>query len=174
MRVRAGVLLRDTKVSRRLAMSLIQGAALFSIRKAVAGDSDVLFEMWWQSVRGGGSLFNEADLLSLAPQIKGLSPVHRDTWVLEESSAGSVGFVILSGSKIESLCVAPAWIRLGGGDWLLHHAQSLHGDLSVDVNEQNFAMLEFYLEGGFAIVRRSHADAAGRPFPLLHLKKSAA
>lgn len=54
------------------------------------------------------------------------------------------------------------------------HAQSLaSGALSVDVNEQNEAALRFYEALGFAVVGRSPTDGAGRPFPLLHLKREA-
>jgi putative acetyltransferase len=61
-----------------------------------------------------------------------------------------------------------------GGKFLVAHAQSLaSGALSVDVNEQNEAALRFYEALGFAVVGRSPTDGAGRPFPLLHLKREA-
>ena len=54
----------------------------------------------------------------------------------------------------------------------MEHAQALRGgDLTVDVNEQNPAAVGFYEAVGFAVVGRSPLDDAGRPFPLLHMRR---
>jgi putative acetyltransferase len=54
------------------------------------------------------------------------------------------------------------------------HAQGLSaGALAVDVNEQNEAALGFYEALGFSVVGRSPTDEAGRPFPVLHMKRAA-
>jgi putative acetyltransferase len=45
------------------------------------------------------------------------------------------------------------------------------GDLTVDVNEQNPAAVGFYEAVGFVVVGRSPLDDAGRPFPLLHMRR---
>ena len=47
----------------------------------------------------------------------------------------------------------------------------LKGSLTVDVNEQNPAALQFYRANGFTVTGRSALDAGGRPFPLLHLRE---
>ena len=53
------------------------------------------------------------------------------------------------------------------------HAQDLGaGALAVDVNEQNEAALRFYEALGFSVAGRSPPDAAGRPFPILHMKRA--
>jgi putative acetyltransferase len=74
---------------------------------------------------------------------------------------------------LESLLLAPEFHRRGGGRRLLTHAQALHGELTVDVNEQNDAACRFYLACGFVVEGRSELDDDGRPFPLLHLRLAA-
>jgi putative acetyltransferase len=83
-----------------------------------------------------------------------------------------LGFLGLSGSKIDSLFLAPEFLRQGGGRRLVQFAQEFRGELSVDVNEQNLAACRFYAACGFVVEGRSEFDDAGRPFPLLHMRLS--
>ncbi|HEY2783231.1 MAG TPA: GNAT family N-acetyltransferase [Steroidobacteraceae bacterium] len=95
-----------------------------------------------------------------------------NTWVLCECSGTPVGFLVLKESHIDALFVAPERIGMGGGSALLRHARSLHPRLTIDVNEQNEAALNFYLAKGFSISGRSETDEDGRPYPLLHLSET--
>jgi putative acetyltransferase len=85
----------------------------------------------------------------------------------------ALGFLGLSGAKVEALFLAPEHHRRGGGRRLLDHAHELKGELTVDVNEQNPAAVRFYEACGFVVEGRSELDDAGRPFPLLHLRQVA-
>jgi putative acetyltransferase len=84
-----------------------------------------------------------------------------------------MGFMGMSGSKMESLFLAPEFHGRGGGRRLVRHAQELHGELTTDVNEQNSAACRFYEACGFVVQDRSELDDAGRPFPLLHMRLAA-
>ena len=53
---------------------------------------------------------------------------------------------------------------------MVRHAQALHGELTVDVNEQNVAARGFYEACGFVVEGRSELDDTGRPHPLLHMR----
>jgi ribosomal protein S18 acetylase RimI-like enzyme len=55
---------------------------------------------------------------------------------------------------------------------LLDHAVSVFGATSLDVNEQNLQAVGFYRHMGFEIVGRSELDGAGKPYPLLHMRRS--
>lgn len=44
----------------------------------------------------------------------------------------------------------------------------------VDVNEGNRAVAQFYERKGFEVESRSEYDDAGRPYPLLHMRKTLA
>jgi putative acetyltransferase len=86
-----------------------------------------------------------------------------------------IGFMGLAGDDIAALFLEPKRRGLGGGRRLVEHAQALrYGDLTVDVNEQNFAARGFYEALGFVVVGRSPLDGDGRPFPLLHMRRPAA
>ncbi len=41
----------------------------------------------------------------------------------------------------------------------------------LDVNEQNPHAVAFYTSKGFDVIGRSETDAAGYPYPLLHMRK---
>jgi putative acetyltransferase len=76
----------------------------------------------------------------------------------------------MSGSEIDSLFLAPGFQRRGAGRQLFLHAHALHGELTVDVNEQNVAARGFYEACGFGVEGRSELDDQGRPYPLLHMR----
>ena len=48
---------------------------------------------------------------------------------------------------------------------------TLHPVLTVNVNEQNASGAGFYQRLGFEVIGRSPVDDAGRPYPLLHLRR---
>lgn len=79
------------------------------------------------------------------------------------------GFIGIASCKVEMLFVHPLYFGRGVGYSLLHHAVTEMHASSVDVNEQNTQAMEFYLRYGFRMVGRSATDAAGQPYPILHL-----
>lgn len=79
------------------------------------------------------------------------------------------GFIGLAAGKVEMLFVHPQYFGRGVGYSLLHHAVTEMHANSVDVNEQNTQATQFYLRYGFRMVGRSATDAAGQPYPILHL-----
>jgi putative acetyltransferase len=152
-----------------------EGASALSlhIRRAGPQDSEPLFDIWWRSVRATHTFLSEADLRTLAPQVRDLGLAGLDTWVLCDDGQCPVGFLVLNRHHIEALFIVPEWLRRGAGTRLVRHARSLRGVLTVEVNEQNTPALRFYEAMGFSVVGRSPTDGAGRPFPLLHLRQHA-
>jgi putative acetyltransferase len=142
-----------------------------TIRRAVSTDRDTLVDIWLRSVRATHTFLSEEDIQSLLlPTQKYLKSEEPELWVLCSDSGEVVGFMGMSGSKIEALFLAPEFHRRGGGRRLVRHAQALRGELTVDVNEQNPAARRFYEACGFVAESRSELDDAGRPFPLLHMR----
>lgn len=129
----------------------------------------MLFDIWWRSASHSHTFLNQQDLTALVPSVRSLRLATLDTWVLCEDAGHPVGFLVLSGGHVDALFVAPEWIGRGVGSALLHHARSLHKQLTVNVNEQNIAAMSFYSAKGFVVSGRSEIDDEGRPFPLLHL-----
>lgn len=144
------------------------------IRKALPADRDVLVHIWLRSVRATHAFLSEQDIQALLPLVRDVALAEMEVWVLCSAFGSPMGFLGMLGCKMEALFLAPEFQRQGGGRLLVGHARTLaragKGELTVDVNEQNPAALRFYEACGFVVEGRSELDAAGRPFPLLHLR----
>jgi putative acetyltransferase len=141
-----------------------------TIRRSLPTDADALLDIWLRSVRATHDFLSEDDIQSFVPLVREHALVDLDIWVLCSDSGLPVGFMGMSGSKIEALFLAPEFLRRGGGRRLVEHARDLHGELTVDVNEQNPEAIKFYEACGFVVEGRSELDSNGLPFPLLHLR----
>jgi len=141
------------------------------IRRAVPADREPLFDIWLRSVRATHTFLSEEDLKSLMPPVREyLASSATEFWVLQSDDGTLMGFMGMSGPKMESLFLAPEFHRGGGGRRMVQHARSLHGTLTVDVNEQNTNARLFYEACGFVVEGRSEHDESGRPYPLLHMR----
>jgi putative acetyltransferase len=139
-----------------------------TIREGVADDHDTLVDIWLRSVKATHTFLTEQDIHALLPEVRNVALAKLELWVLC-SGERAIGFLGLSGSKVEALFLAPESFRVGGGRMLLDHARRLKGALTVDVNEQNAEAVRFYEACGFAVTGRSPVDSSGRSFPLLHM-----
>ena len=127
-------------------------------------------DIWLRAVRATHDFLSEDDIEKLHSLVRGGALAGLEIWVLCSDTAEPVGFMGLSGSKVEALFIAPEFHRRGGGRRLLEHARALKGPLTVDVNEQNPAAIRFYESCGFVAERRSELDSSGLPFPILHMR----
>src|SRR3954468_2358671 len=106
------------------------------IRMARSDDREALVDIWLRSARATHRFLNEADIQSLLPAVRDVALVELEVWVLTADDK-PIGFLGMSGEKMEALFLAPEFLRRGGGRLLVEHAQSQHPILLVDVNEQN-------------------------------------
>jgi putative acetyltransferase len=145
------------------------------VRPARVEDRDRLLELWERSVRATHHFLLDSDVVALRPLVaEELASGAVDWWVLVSATEALIGFLGFASDTIEALFIDPDYHGQGGGKFLVAHAQSLGaGALAVDVNEQNEAALGFYKALGFSVVARSPTDAAGRPFPILHMRRAA-
>lgn len=152
----------------------IQSASRTDIRRAIPTDRATLLNVWLQSVRATHTFVSEEDIQAMIPQVRDyLASSEPELWVVCDDAGVIMGFMGMSGSKMESLFLAPEFHRRGAGRRLVRHAQALHGELTVDVNEQNVAARTFYEACGFVVEGRSELDDEGRPYPLLHMRLAA-
>ena len=130
-----------------------------------------LTEIWEEAVRATHGFLPESDFTAIrAALLPDCFPAVRLYAVrLEDGTLG--GFAGISGRKLEMLFARPRCFGLGIGKALLGFAVSACGITEVDVNEQNPRALAFYLRNGFEVAGRSELDSAGRPYPILHLKR---
>ena len=145
------------------------------VRAARAEDREPLLALWERSVRATHHFLEDSDVVALRPLVaEELESDAVDWWVLESATEAPIGFLGFTSDTIEALFIDPDHHGQGGGRFLVAHAQDLGaGALAVDVNEQNEAALGFYEALGFSVVGRSPTDEAGRPFPVLHMKRAA-
>ncbi len=141
-----------------------------NIRERNHGDDLVLADIWLRSVRATHTFLTEQDIDALYPQVLNVYLPAVRVWVCEDEDGEIAGFIGLDGNKVQMLFVDASKRGRGAGRRLLNFARSLHGSLLVDVNEQNSQAHGFYLHYGFVDVGRSERDAAGRPFPVLHMR----
>jgi putative acetyltransferase len=141
------------------------------IRGAGAAECDVLLECWQRSVQATHDFVSAEDIAAMVPEVRAyLSSDTAEIWVACDEAGAVMGFMGMSGPKMDALFVAPEFQGRGVGRRLVQEAQARHADLTVDVNEQNSSARRFYEKCGFVGAGRSELDDQGRPYPLLHLR----
>lgn len=135
-------------------------------------EGDRVLEVWEASVRATHHFLSESDIQFFKPLVlpELLALEHLDC--VRDREGRLVGFVGVSGGKMEALFVHPSFHRTGIGRRLVQYAVIELGATTVDVNEQNLGAVAFYRRIGFEVEGRSEVDSTGKPFPLLHMRKS--
>lgn len=127
-------------------------------------------EVWETSVRATHDFLSEEDIHFFKPLVHHEIAGDIQLACMRDREGRVVGFIGVSGQKIEMLFVDPAWRGRGVGRRLLEYAVLVHRAEWVDVNEQNHQAIGFYRRMGFEIVGRSEIDSLKKPFPVLHLR----
>jgi putative acetyltransferase len=136
---------------------------------ACAQDLPWLFQVWESSVRATHSFLTDVDIQSLIPLVKTELANFDPIYCLRDDQGKPFAFLGVAAFKIEMLFVHATNRGRGAGRLLTEFAiQELHAN-TVDVNEENVQALAFYRHIGFRQISESALDAAGLPFPLLHL-----
>ena len=141
---------------------------IMEIVKPSEKDFDALTALWEASVRATHHFLAEADILYFRPLVRHEFLRQVDLYCINETSI--LGFIGLSGPKIEMLFVDPDILGKGMGKALLQFAIREKGATLVDVNEQNEAAVGFYRHMGFKVMARDEKDALGKPYPVLHME----
>src|SRR5436305_296552 len=100
-----------------------------NIRRAMAADDEALVDIWLRSVRSTHTFLSEEDIQSLlTPTRDYLKSSEPELWVLCTNAGAVMGFMGMSGSKMEALFLAPEFQGQGGGRRLVRHAQERRGE----------------------------------------------
>lgn len=134
-------------------------------------DAPALLALWRGAVEATHHFLTPADIEGLEPEVRGYLASGAEIWVAERDGAAAA-FLGLDGAEIATLFVDAAWRGQRVGRALVAFALERGADW-VQVNEQNPQAVGFYEAMGFAQAGRSPVDSAGRPFPLLTLKRKA-
>ena len=131
-----------------------------------------VLEVWEASVHATHHFVSEADIQFFKPLVREALPEMPALACVRDSNDQVVGFIGVAHGKIEMLFIHPSAHGQGAGKRLLNYAVTRLGATTLDVNEQNQQAVGFYLHLGFEVVGRSELDGTGKPYPLLHLRRS--
>ena len=146
------------------------------VRAMQREDIPELADLWKRSVTATHTFLTPDMRSKLYTEVRTIYlPSVEQVWIAASPSGKAAGFLGANGNHVEMLFVDANYLGQRIGKTLLAVIEHKEGlPLFVDVNEQNPAALGFYLHEGFQQIGRSPRDSEGRPFPLLHLKKTAA
>lgn len=142
------------------------------IRRPRPDDDARNLAIWRAAVHATHEFLSVADLTAIDVQVQRHLP-SLITWVAVDEADRPLGFMAMNGGHVAALFVDPEAHGRGVGRSLIEKAASQHpGGLTVDVNEQNPKAIGFYVRLGFAPFGRSPLDDAGRPYPLIHMRRA--
>ena len=141
-----------------------------AIRRKRPDEDAQLFDIWLRSVQATHAFVSAQDTEAFQPLVRDYLASAAEFWVVDDERERPAGFMGMTGNKMDALFLAPEHQGRGYGRALVDHARAIHGELTVDVNEQNDAARRFYEHCGFEVEGRSALDGSGRPYPLLHMR----
>ncbi len=140
------------------------------IQQAGIEDYPAMLNLWQTSVDATHHFLAATDKEKIARQLQDVYfPAMDELWLIKKGEKLS-GFLGLNPAMVEMLFVHPDEMGQGMGRYFLDFSQLKYPDLRVDVNEQNEQAYRFYLHYGFKVIGRSEQDAAGMPYPIIHMQ----
>lgn len=142
----------------------------YTVEPASPPDFEEITSVWEASVRATHHFLDEEAIQYYRPLVLHEYLKSVTLFCSRDDHDRIVGFLGISGRKLEMLFIKPDNRGKGIGELLLNYAIDIMGIDSVDVNEQNEQAIGFYKRYGFKITRRSEVDGLGKPYPVLHMK----
>jgi putative acetyltransferase len=140
------------------------------IQPVAPDDYPQIVTVWEESVRATHHFVSEADINFFRTLVRDGIPHLQHLLCIRAENGQVAGFIGLVGDKIEMLFIHPDYRSKGLGRLLIRHAVDILLAEEVDVNEQNTQAVGFYQHMGFEVCGRSELDAAGKPYPILHMQ----
>ena len=133
-------------------------------------DPEVLVDIWERSVRATHRFLTDSEIERLKAYVpQALERVEH--LITPASAAGApVGFMGITGDRLEMLFLAPEVRGTGLGRRLLEYGIDRYGVRELTVNGQNPEAVGFYEHMGFKTYRRTERDEEGGPYPLLYMR----
>ncbi|MFD2201389.1 GNAT family N-acetyltransferase [Shivajiella indica] len=141
----------------------------FSILPFKEDYKDQLVSVWGKSVARTHHFLKLTDFVEIRELVKQMDFTQFEVYCLIQEQK-VLGFVGLTGNKVEMLFLDPDHIGKGLGRKLMDFAiQELKAN-EVDVNEENTNAVTFYKKLGFEVYERSDKDDQGRDYPILKMR----
>lgn len=145
----------------------------YSIWPCINSDRNCLINIWESSVRATHLFLTEDEILFYRERILScyFDIVELYKIVIGvKSNSKAVGFIGVSGVKLEMLFIDPAYFRQRLGSYILDFAIKMLMVRDVDVNEENESAKFFYIANGFTPVSRSDKDGEGKNHPIISMR----
>lgn len=129
----------------------------------------ILVEIWARAVKQTHDFLQVEDFQTIKKELPSYFP-HLEVKVWTDMER-VIGFSGVDGNKLEMLFLDPNYFGRGYGKQIIMNLIEENALQFVDVNEQNQSAKLFYKAMDFVEYARSEMDDAGRPYPILHLKR---
>ena len=140
------------------------------VRKYRATDLDAVLSAWEAATRLAHSFMTNEFIAQERKNVAEIYLPNTETWVVEIDSLVQ-GFIALIGNEVGAIFLQPECHGQGAGKALMDTAQQIHGDLEVEVFEENAIGRNFYSKYGFEHLQQKMHEATGQS--LLRLKFTA-
>jgi len=140
---------------------------MYIIRQYAESDLDGVLSSWENASTIAHPFLTDAFMEKERYNIPNLYLPNADTWVADKAGV-VIGFIALIGAEVGAIFVEPEFQGVGVGRSLMDKAQHIHGDLEVEVFEENSIGGRFYSKYGFSRLSESIHEETGNK--LLRLK----
>jgi len=141
------------------------------IRVTTVNDRERVFDIWREAVDATHHFLTTNDRREIEHEVIASLP-HVPLWLAVDANDCALGFMLLEADRLEALFIHPLHRGSGIGRPLVQHALTIIQAITTDVNEQNSQAVGFYMHLEFDCIGHSTRDQQGRPYPLIHLRKS--
>ena len=130
------------------------------IRKYAQSDLGAVLSAWEQASLIAHPFLTDEFMAFEKEQIANVYMPNAETWVAEVNDQ-VVGFISLAGNEVGGLFLHPDFHGKGIGRVLMDQAQTIHGELEVEVFEENTIGRKFYDRYGFKFMEKKTNEATG-------------
>lgn len=142
---------------------------IYDIEKRTESLLHALQEVWEASVRATHLFLSEEEIQKIAAYVPA-ALMEIPHLVVANAASHPVGFMGISGRKLEMLFIVPEARGKGLGKELIRYGIENYGIHEVCVNEQNPQAKGFYEYLGFRVYKRTDCDEQGNPWPILYMR----
>ena len=141
------------------------------LRLSEPADGPAVHLVWTRAMKATHRFLSLEHFEELSDQMRQLCG-NPNRYVLAICENIILGFMGLDRNTITALYIDPLVFRQGIGRRLVQWAGQEHDGLDITIYEQNLVGRSFCARLGFENIERIGHDADGRPYTVLHLRKS--
>ncbi|WP_101759578.1 GNAT family N-acetyltransferase [Oceanicoccus sp. KOV_DT_Chl] len=131
------------------------------IRQYKAADLQPVLDSWEVSTRMAHQFMTDDFIAQERKNVADIYLPNTDTWVAVIDDEVK-GFIALMGNEVGAIFLQPECHGKGIGKALMDKAQSLHGDLEVEVFKENVIGRKFYARYGFKFMEEKLHQPTGQ------------